>query len=544
MPQTVEHLDILTLLGIRDGVVVITKIDMVDEEWVEIVREDIAAHVKGTFLEGKPVLPVSAYTGQGIPELKKELQQRVSRVAVRNEQIPFRLPVDRVFSKDGFGTVVTGTMIEGNLSVGDPVELMPSGQRAKVRTLQVHNHSVEQAYAGQRVAVNLAGLRRDAVVRGDTLCKPDTLRLSRMLDVRLTDLKGSHRIIENGSPVHFYHGAAAHIAKVVLLEQDTLEPGQSGFAQLRFTEPVAVKRGDRFVIRFYSPMETIGGGVILDDCPPRHKRHQPEVIRALTIREGGSAGASCSSWWRSMLRPAHGPDPGPAPEYAGGGDGAGTGGSGEQRRSAGDPAPALSSGPPVPEGLPVGGAGAGGVSQGQPPPCGHEGSGPAAEGPPGSGAEGGRRHPYRHAPWRHRHCHCRPLRLPDFRVVLTKRQTALRQKLLDSYRKSGREVPFVDDLYASFPTNERDDCKKVLENLVSCGELVMLTPQLFYHKDVYEEVCALTRDFFEGHPAFTLAEYRDLLGTSRKYALAILEFFDKTKVTKMVGDHREVIGSL
>ena len=291
MPQTVEHLDILTLLGIRDGVVVITKTDMVDEEWVEIVREDIAAHVKGTFLEGKPVLPVSAYTGQGIPELKKELQQRVSRVAVRNEQIPFRLPVDRVFSKDGFGTVVTGTMIEGNLSVGDPVELMPSGQRAKVRTLQVHNHSVEQAYAGQRVAVNLAGLRRDAVVRGDTLCKPDTLRLSRMLDVRLTDLKDSHRIIENGSPVHFYHGAAAHIAKVVLLEQDTLEPGQSGFAQLRFTEPVAVKRGDRFVIRFYSPMETIGGGVILDDCPPRHKRHQPEVIRALTIREGGSAGA-------------------------------------------------------------------------------------------------------------------------------------------------------------------------------------------------------------------------------------------------------------
>ena len=132
MPQTVEHLDILTLLGIRDGVVVITKTDMVDEEWVEIVREDIAAHVKGTFLEGKPVLPVSAYTGQGIPELKKELQQRVSRVAVRNEQIPFRLPVDRVFSKDGFGTVVTGTMIEGNLSVGDPVELMPSGQRAKV----------------------------------------------------------------------------------------------------------------------------------------------------------------------------------------------------------------------------------------------------------------------------------------------------------------------------------------------------------------------------------------------------------------------------
>ena len=545
MPQTVEHLDILTLLGIRDGVVVITKTDMVDEEWVEIVREDIAAHVKGTFLEGKPVLPVSAYTGQGIPELKKELQQRVSRVAVRNEQIPFRLPVDRVFSKDGFGTVVTGTMIEGNLSVGDPVELMPSGQRAKVRTLQVHHHSVEQAYAGQRVAVNLAGLRRDAVVRGDTLCKPDTLRLSRMLDVRLTDLKDSHRIIENGSPVHFYHGAAAHIAKVVLLEQDTLESGQSGFAQLRFTEPVAVKRGDRFVIRFYSPMETIGGGVILDDCPPRHKRHQPEVIRALTIREGGSAGAQLQ-----QLVEEYGYALPTAQTLA-------------QRQSMPEEEMVRALEDLVNSGdlleiLPRRYLAA---------PLYRK----ACQSVEQVLAEYHKANPL-HAGMKVAALRQKALRgaelkeadailtamlrggtvtaiadrcaLPDFRVVLTKRQTALRQKLLDSYRKSGREVPFVDDIYASFPTNERDDCKKVLENLVSCGELVMLTPQLFYHKDVYEEVCALTRDFFEGHPAFTLAEYRDLLGTSRKYALAILEFFDKTKVTKMVGDHREVIGSL
>ena len=458
MPQTVEHLDILTLLGIRDGVVVITKIDMVDEEWVEIVREDIAAHVKGTFLEGKPVLPVSAYTGQGIPELKKELQQRVSRVAVRNEQIPFRLPVDRVFSKDGFGTVVTGTMIEGNLSVGDPVELMPSGQRAKVRTLQVHNHSVEQAYAGQRVAV---------------------------------------------------------------------------------------KRGDRFVIRFYSPLETIGGGVILDDCPPRHKRHQPEVIRALTIREGGSAGAQLQ-----QLVEEYGYALPTAQTLA-------------QRQSMPEEEMVRALEDLVNSGdlleiLPRRYLAA---------PLYRK----ACQSVEQVLAEYHKANPL-HAGMKVAALRQKALRgaelkeadailtamlrggtvtaiadrcaLPDFRVVLTKRQTALRQKLLDSYRKSGREVPFVDDLYASFPTNERDDCKKVLENLVSCGELVMLTPQLFYHKDVYEEVCALTRDFFEGHPVFTLAEYRDLLGTSRKYALAILEFFDKTKVTKMVGDHREVIGSL
>ena len=306
-----------------------------------------------------------------------------------------------------------------------------------------------------------------------------------------------------------------------------------------------MKRGDRFVIRFYSPMETIGGGVILDDCPPRHKRHQPEVIRALTIREGGSAGAQLQ-----QLVEEYG--------YA----------------------------------LPT----AQTLAQRQNMP--EEEMVRALEDLVNSGdlleilhllyleaplyrkacqsveqvlAEYHKANPL-HAGMKVAALRQKALRgaelkeadailtamlrggtvtaiadrcaLPDFRVVLTKRQTALRQKLLDSYRKSGREVPFVDDIYASFPTNERDDCKKVLENLVSCGELVMLTPQLFYHKDVYEEVCALTRDFFEGHPAFTLAEYRDLLGTSRKYALAILEFFDKTKVTKMVGDHREVIGSL
>ena len=395
------------------------------------------------------------------------------------------------------------------------------------------------------VAVNLAGLRRDAVVRGDTLCKPDTLRLSRMLDVRLTDLKDSHRIIENGSPVHFYHGAAAHIAKVVLLEQDTLEPGQSGFAQLRFTEPVAVKRGDRFVIRFYSPMETIGGGVILDDCPPRHKRHQPEVIRALTIREGGSAGAQLQ-----QLVEEYGYALPTAQTLA-------------QRQSMPEEEMVQALEDLVNSGdlleilprrylaAPLYRKACRSVEQvlaeyHKANPL-HAGMKVAAL----------RQKALRGAELKEADAILTAMlrggtvtaiadrcALPDFRVVLTKRQTALRQKLLDSYRKSGREVPFVDDIYASFPTNERDDCKKVLENLVSCGELVMLTPQLFYHKDVYEEVCALTRDFFEGHPAFTLAEYRDLLGTSRKYALAILEFFDKTKVTKMVGDHREVIGSL
>ena len=306
-----------------------------------------------------------------------------------------------------------------------------------------------------------------------------------------------------------------------------------------------MKRGDRFVIRFYSPMETIGGGVILDDCPPRHKRHQPEVIRALTIREGGSAGAQLQ-----QLVEEYGYALPTAQTLA-------------QRQSMPEEEMVRALEDLVNSGdlleilprrylaAPLYRKACRSVEQvlaeyHKANPL-HAGMKVAAL----------RQKALRGAELKEADAILTAMlrggtvtaiadrcALPDFRMVLTKRQTALRQKLLDSYRKSGREVPFVDDIYASFPTNERDDCKKVLENLVSCGELVMLTPQLFYHKDVYEEVCALTRDFFEGHPAFTLAEYRDLLGTSRKYALAILEFFDKTKVTKMVGDHREVIGSL
>ena len=285
--------------------------------------------------------------------------------------------------------------------------------------------------------------------------------------------------------------------------------------------------------------------VILDDCPPRHKRHQPEVIRALTIREGGSAGAQLQQLVeeygyalptaQTLAQRQNMPEEEMVRAL-------------EDLVNSGDLLEIL---PRRYLAAPLYRKACQSVEQvlaeyHKANPL-HAGMKVAAL----------RQKALRGAELKEADAILTAMlrggtvtaiadrcALPDFRVVLTKRQTALRQKLLDSYRKSGREVPFVDDIYASFPTNERDDCKKVLENLVSCGELVMLTPQLFYHKDVYEEVCALTRDFFEGHPAFTLAEYRDLLGTSRKYALAILEFFDKTKVTKMVGDHREVIGSL
>ena len=288
MPQTVEHLDILTLLGIRDGLIVITKADTVDPEWLEMMQEEIREKTVGSFLEGKPILAVSAYTGQGIPELKEMLRQLVQQAEEKSLRIPFRLPVDRVFSVEGFGTVVTGTLIEGAIHEGDLAQLVPSGTQTRIRNLQVHGKNVETAYAGQRVAINLAGLKKEDIQRGNCVAKPGSVRISRMLDVRLQNLRDSQRIIQNDSQVHLFHGSAVHLAKVVLFGRDELKPGESCYAQLRLTEPIATKNGDRFVIRFFSPLETIGGGIILDDQPRRHKRSDPRIQEILNIKESGS----------------------------------------------------------------------------------------------------------------------------------------------------------------------------------------------------------------------------------------------------------------
>ena len=288
MPQTVEHLDILSLLGVQGGLVVLTKAELVDDDWLELVRGQALELTEGTFLEGAPILSVSAVTGQGIPELRDALYRLVQEAREKSALAPFRLPIDRVFSVDGFGTVVTGTLTEGAVQVGDAVELVPSGLQSRVRTLQVHGESVDAAYAGQRAALNLTNLQKSEIRRGDAAVRPGSARSSRMLDVRLRCLRNAKRTVLNGSQVHLYHGTSVHLAKAVLLERDELRPGESCLAQLRLTEPMAVKQGDRFVIRFYSPVETIGGGTVLDPRPLRHKRHDLAVLDSLILREQGS----------------------------------------------------------------------------------------------------------------------------------------------------------------------------------------------------------------------------------------------------------------
>lgn len=539
MPQTVEHLDILGLLGVKSGLVVITKTDLADDEWLRMLEEDIKARVRGTFLEGKPVLRASARTGEGIEALREALHELALHTAEKSARAPFRLPIDRVFSVDGFGTVVTGTLIDGCIAAGEEAALLPRGEACRVRNLQVHGRDVEAACAGQRVAVNLSGIRKENVCRGDVLCAPDSLRPTRMLDVRLQNLRDSRRVIESGARLHLYHGAAVCLVRAVLLNRDALRPGESCYAQLRLSEDLAARQGDRFVVRFYSPLETIGGGVILDEHPYRHKRNDARVIASLAVRESGS-----------------------------------------------DEAKLVQA---------VGERGADGMTLADLAACFDEPEeklvemlavlcalGKLVEIAPSRYLTSStldrlwtdcetmltkyhREHPL-HAGMRLAEARQRLLRgkarenadailacfaregkltltaehcaLADFSVHLTKRQSAIREELLRTCRAAGILGKKQDALCALFDKKDRVECAHVLESLLSTGELVLLAPELCVEKSVLDAVDARVKAWFETHDTLTLGEFRDALGTSRDHALLVLEYYDRRGILRREGDVR------
>ena len=278
MPQTREHLDIFSLLGIRRGVVVITKGDL---EWKPGLREEIQMFVAGTFLEKAAVVVTSAVDGRGIEDLRRILWQMCLEetqggdYAQRNASVnSFRLPIDRVFSLKGFGTIVTGTLLDGALDMDSSAMLYPKAHLVKVRGIQVHGQNVSRAFPGQRVAVNLAGIGKEEISRGEILAAADSMESTMMADVKLRLLKSGHRSLKSGARVHLYHGAAELICKVILLDREVMKTGEEAVAQLRMEQQTAMKAGDHFVIRFYSPVETIGGGVVENPNALKRKRRR------------------------------------------------------------------------------------------------------------------------------------------------------------------------------------------------------------------------------------------------------------------------------
>lgn len=283
MPQTREHLDICTLLGVHSGIVAITKTDMVDKDWLEMVKEDIAGNLAGTFLEKAPILPVSSATGQGLAELRMAIFELVASLKTQKRTDIMRLPVDRVFTLKGHGTVVTGTLVSGNCIQGEEICLMPSGKPGRARSLQVHSQPVTEAHQGQRCAINLQGLEVSEVERGDVVVHPGTLFASRRWIARLTCLQSSPLPLRQRMEAHFHHGAKECTARIVFRDRDELTPGKTAIAEIHFSLPLAGVFGDRCVLRAYSPLRTVAGAILLDPLPAILRKRDPLFAEKFAI---------------------------------------------------------------------------------------------------------------------------------------------------------------------------------------------------------------------------------------------------------------------
>lgn len=542
MPQTVEHLDILEMLGISRGIIVYTKRDAVDdEEWIDMIKEDVESLVKGTFLEGAPQIEVSAATGLNIEKLRALIVSELEGVKEKNSSRElFRLPADRVFTISGFGTVVTGTLIEGAVETDEDIMVYPECLPARVRSIQVHNKTEKIAFAGQRTAINIGGVKKEELYRGSVLARSGSLFPSRMLDVSLKIFDDSARTVENGSRVHFYCGSTQVIGKVVLLDCDSVGKGGTAFAQIRTETPVAFRRMDRFVIRFYSPVETIGGGVILDASPKKHRRMDNVVIQSLNKRESSDLSevaeliiSEHQTEWLSrhalayMLRASFADTDSISDKLLKKGRVIET----AQKKlihidlmnKAKERSDAilneyhrkneLSGGMPLEEFR--------SRIEGELQLTDRRDVEDLLRLLSDTGAV---------------RIDGKSVSSPNFKISYSPEMQALKDKILGIYNKVGWEIPTRDEVIEQ--EKNHTSAAQIIENLAAEGILIKMTPQYFISRKAYEAALGKLRGAIESNGKVTLAEYRDLLGTSRKYAMILLEYFDAKHITRMDGDAR------
>ena len=542
MPQTREHLEICTLLDIRYGLVALTKVDMVEEEWLELVIEEVKDFTRGTFLEGAPMLPVSSITGQGLDDFIAALDNVSKQITKKKPLSLFRLPVDRVFSMKGFGTVITGTLISGKVRVGETVQLFPSKIRSKVRGLQVHNESVTTATAGLRTAINFQSLEKEAVNRGDILAHPDTLKPSYLVDLFTHYLPNNKKALKNRTQVRFHTGSSEILGHLVLLDRKELLPGDNAVTQIHLDTPVALVKDDRFVLRSYSPIRTIGGGAILNPIALKHKRFKSEIVERLTHLATASVqevisyhlfqskfkGVSFSDLLlmtslsekqldtniqnllsnktailvdkeqrifmhgenfekyktkvKDFLKEYHKQYP----------------------LKGGMPKEELKSKvPKVLEGKLFTLA----LNQ-----LVKEKTVITAED---------------------------MVRLADHKVTLAIDQKDLRNKIEKIYRKSQLKPPYFKEVVRELEVN-LESAKQVLQLLVETATLVKVKEDLYYHTENLEKLKSKLVDFLLQKKEISTPQFKDMTGASRKYVIPLIEFFDASNVTIRVGDTRQL----
>ena len=544
MPQTSEHFDILKMLKIKQGIVVLTKDDLVeDEDWKALVEEDVKEFLSGSFMEDAPIIRVSSYTGKNIEELKKLIGEELEKLPER-DILPdaFRLPVDRVFTIEGHGTVITGTLMEGSVAVGDEIEIYPEETPVKVRNVQVHGENTDRAYAGQRTAINLAGVKKSDVNRGDVLAAPGSLKNSLMVDAAVEMFEDTARTLLDGSRVHFYCGSSESLAKVVLMDREFLDKGSHGYAQLRLETPVAVKKGDRFIIRFYSPVESIGGGVVLDACPVKHKRNDKSVIADMKIRETGSlkdilaveakeagqnlitlktAAVRLSSPLADVAKAAEELEKEGVLHRIQAFDGAYIHRDYIERvkESAENILKAYHDENPLSVGMDREEFRSRLIRSlriGEPK---------TAEAMISMLAGDGKLKISEVS-----------VALADFDVKYTPEHLKMREEIIGTYKSAGYEMPKTEDVTAAF--KDGVSAGHIIEALCAEGILARISYQYCLDREKYNDAACIVKSEIASKGEITLAEFRDAIGVSRKFAVEILEHFDKVKLTKKVGDSR------
>lgn len=287
MPQTIEHIDILSFLNVKNGIIVLTKCDKVEKDLLDMVKDDVRDNIKGSFLQNSKIIEVDSMSKRGFEELINEIELLSENIESKDITLPQRLNIDRSFSVKGFGTVVTGTLLEGSIKIDDELYIYPKNEKVRIRSIQVHGENCESAYAGQRTAINISNVSFDDINRGDILAKKDSIEESMMLDVKLSLVNHTKKSLKHWDRLKLYHGTKEILCRVVPLDKDSLNAGESGFCQLRLEESIVCKKQDPFVVRTYSPVETIGGGIIIENKPKKHKINDENVINSLKNKEKG-----------------------------------------------------------------------------------------------------------------------------------------------------------------------------------------------------------------------------------------------------------------
>ncbi len=537
MPQTLEHLSILSLLELKRGIIVLTKSDMVDDEMIELVQSDVKEHVTGTFLENAPMICVSSVTGDGFDELIAQMDKDVSSIQFMQTNSDARLPVDRAFSLQGVGTVITGTLIEGEIAENEQMMLYPIEKSIRIRKIQNHNQPVDKAYGGQRIALNVTGIEKSDISRGDVVATAGSMRSSMMIDVSFQMLKGSPKTMKNWDRLRLYIGTKEVLCRAVILDKEEIATGETGLLQLRLEEQIACKYGDRFVIRSYSPLITIGGGMVLDSCAKKHKRFKKDIIDSLNTKKDGDKNqivievlhhstTICTSvedvsiqtgFEQSEVRDIlqNFKQQQMAIELL------------EDKWVSANRFDVLKK--EIEDRLER-----------------YHSDNPLSEGmskeelrnnmfPELKGKLADAMYDYLASNSNIR-IKGSNVHLCSFKISFTDAQMKRIDAILTYFTEVGTKPPTLADVYNELKITKNDEF--LLSNLLKTGKIVQIDDKIWIGADVINTIKSDLIDYFNSNNEITVGDFRDLVGTSRKNAIAILEYLDELKFTRRNGNVR------